>query len=181
MHDGIDARAHARALGYRIAIDVVEFDLLFDDLGLDLLGQLVPDLVFGKRAVEQEDGPGGCKAQDVGLEEEFILMAGNEAGLLNQIGAVNRIGAEAQMRNRARARLLGVVDEVALCVEVGFLANDLDRVLVRAHGAVSTKSEEHGVGDGGVADEERRVDIKARVADIIDDTNRETVFGLVLG
>ncbi len=180
LHDGIDARAHAGAFGDRIAVNVVELQFLLDDPGLDLLGQLVPDLVLGEGAVEEEDAAGGGVAEDVGLEEELVLVAGDEAGFLDQVGAVDRVGAEPQMRDGARTGLLGVINKVALRVEIRLFADDLDGVLVGAHGAVGAEAEEHGIGDAGMADEERGVQIQAGVGDVVGDAHGEPVFGLVL-
>jgi len=177
LHDRVHARAHARALGDRIAVNVVKLDFFLKDLGLDPLGQLVPNLVLREGAVEEERGAGRGIAQNVGLKEEFVLVAGDEAGLLDQVRAVDRVGAEAQVRRRARAGLFRVVHEVALRVEIGFLADDLDGVLVCAHGAVGAEAEEHRVGDAGMADEEHRINVEAGVGDVVHDANGKAVLG----
>jgi hypothetical protein len=52
--------------------------------------------------------------------------------------------AEAQVRDRDRAGLLGVVDEVALGEVVRVLADDLDAVLVGADRAVGAQAVEQG-------------------------------------
>ncbi len=70
-------------------------------------------------------------------------MAGQEVGLVDQVGAADRLRAEAQVRDGHRAGLLRVVDEVALGVVVGRLADDLDRVLVGADRAVGAQAVEH--------------------------------------
>ena len=65
-------------------------------------------------------------------------MAGYEVGLicLDQIWGMDRLGAETQVRGGNRAGFLRVVNEVALSVVRGFLADDLDRVLVGSDGSV---------------------------------------------
>ncbi|OQC55923.1 MAG: hypothetical protein BWX54_01657 [Verrucomicrobia bacterium ADurb.Bin018] len=93
---------------------------------------------------------------------------------------MNRVGAEPQVRDRARAGLLRVIHEVALRVEIGFLANDLDGVFVGAHGAVRAEAEEHGVGDLGVADEECGVNVEVGMGDIIHNADSEAILGRVL-
>ena len=67
---------------------------------------------------------------------------------------------ETKVRHGLGAGLLGVVDEVALNVDCGILADDLDAVLVGADRAVRAEAEEHrshhpiGFGDeGGIVDE----------------------------
>ena len=82
-------------------------------------------------------------------------MAGHEARLLDEVRRADRARAEAQVRHRDGARLLRVVDEVALRVGVRLLADDLDRVLVRADRAVRAEPEEHG------ALHVRRLDVEA--------------------
>ena len=69
-------------------------------------------------------------------------MAADKARLLDKPGGVDGLGAKAQVGDGARARLLGVVDEVALGVEALQLADDLDAVLVGAHRAIGTEAEE---------------------------------------
>ena len=82
-------------------------------------------------------------------------MAGDEVGVVDEVGGADRLGTEAQVRDGDGPGLLGVVDEVALGVEVGLLADDLDRRLVRPDGAIGAEPEEHGLhlaGRPGVAD-----------------------------
>ncbi len=74
-------------------------------------------------------------------------MAGDEVRTLDQIRRPDRLRAEAQVRHGDRARLLRVVDEVALHVGLVVLADDLDAVLVRADRPVGAKAVEHGLED----------------------------------
>ena len=64
--------------------------------------------------------------------------------LRDQVRRADRLRAEAQVRDRHRAGLLRVVDEIALGVVVGLVADDLDRVLVGADRAVGAQAVEHG-------------------------------------
>jgi hypothetical protein len=69
----------------------------------------------------------------------------------DQVGGADRLGAEAQVRGGHGAGLLGVVDEVALGVVFGvFGADDLDGVLVGAHGAVGAEAVEEGADGRGL-------------------------------
>ena len=101
-------------------------------------------------------------------------MAGDEVGAVDQVGRPDRLRPEPQVRHRDRARLLRVVDEVALGVEVGALADDLHRALVRAHRAVGAEPEEHRLHlarRAGV--HELRVDRKAQAGDVVVDPDGE--------
>ena len=140
-------------------IDHPEVDLLVDQLPLDATRQVVPDLVRPVRGVEQERRPVPGGLEDLRLAEQPELVAGDEVGLLDEVGGADGLGPEAQVRHGDRARLLGVVHEVALGEQVGALADDLDRCLVRADGAVRAESEEHRLDLAGrtrVPDSRRR-------------------------
>ncbi len=70
-------------------------------------------------------------------------MTGDEVGVVDQVRGVDRLFAEAEVRDGDGAGFLGVIDEVGLGKVLGGLADDLDGVLVGADGAVGTEAEEH--------------------------------------
>ncbi len=70
------------------------------------------------------------------------LVAADEVCLLHQVGRLQRPRSHPQVGDGEAARLLGVVDEVALGVELGVVAEDLDAVLGRRHGAIAAKAVE---------------------------------------
>ena len=70
------------------------------------------------------------------------------------------------MRHRHRSRFLGVVDEVSLSVIVCVLANDLDRVLVRADRAICAQAIEHGANHAVGLSGESSVKLEAGVGDV---------------
>ena len=77
------------------------------------------------------------------------------------------------MRDGLRARLLRVVDEVALRVQALLGAEDLDRVLVRADGPVRAEAEEDRAHRLGRLDVELCVVGQARAGDVVVDPDRE--------
>ena len=102
-------------------------------------------------------------------------------GLGDVVRRADRGVTEAQVRDRDAAGLLGVVLEVRLDVLVGVVADDLDRVLVGADGAVATEAPELAL-DGALG---RRVgDVlghrEGEVGDVVDDAQGELALGLVL-
>ena len=178
LHDGVDARAHAGGLGDREGVDHVELQLLLDQGLLGGPGKLVPDFVRAVVRVEQERAAGHQVLEHVVAVQEDRLMAGDEIGLAHQVDRANRLGPEPQVRDGHRAGLLRVIDEVALRVVVGVLADDLDRVLVGADRAVRAEAVEHRahhlVGLGG----ELRIARQAVVGHVVVDAHREVVLGL---
>ncbi len=182
LHDGVHAAAHAGLFGHIVAVDHVELELLLDDLLLDFHRQLVPDLIGPEQAVEQEDAAGLGIFEHLELLEEVELVAGHEVGLVgfDQVGGVDRLGAEAQVGGGDRAGLLRVVDEVALGEVIGLFADDLDRVLVGAHRAVGAEAEEHAAHGLFGFDREGRVYVEAGVRNVVVDAHGEVVLGLGL-
>ena len=111
--------------------------------------QVVPDLVRAVGAVEQEGRPVAGDVEDVHALEQVELVAGDEVGVGDEIGGVDRLWSEAQVRGCHGARLLRVVDEVALHEVLCRVDDDLGTVLVRPYGAVRAETEEDGLHLGG--------------------------------
>ena len=81
-------------------------------------------------------------------------MAGHKVRRADQVRGADRVFAETQVGLGQAARLLGVIHKVSLAVQVGRVANDLDRVLVRADRAVRAHAPElcAGLAFGGGVD-----------------------------
>ena len=99
-------------------------------------------------------------------------MAGNEVRLANEIRRSDRARAEAQMRNRHRAGFLRIVNKIALRKIVGVLADDFDRFLVRAHGAVRSEPKELRAHNVVRLDREIRIEVEAGMREIVIDAER---------
>ena len=127
LHDGVDSGAHAVVAGYLLGIDAVDPQLLGDNFLLHRPRDPVPAFLRLVRAgVQQQHGAGGGMFEDIAPVEEVELMTADEVGRLHQIRRANRVRSEAQVRDRLRAGFLGVVDEIALGVKLGIVADDLD-------------------------------------------------------
>ena len=107
-------------------------------------------------------------------------MARHKVGLVDVVGAPDRRVAEAQMADGYAARFLGVVLEVRLNILVGVVADNLDGVLVRTHGAIAAQAPELaldgtrscGVGAIGIFG-------KAQIRNIVHNANGETRLGSI--
>ncbi len=106
-------------------------------------------------------------------------MAGNEVGLVDVVRALDGLIAEAQVADGQAAALFGIIGEVALGIEIGVVADDLDGVFIGAHSAIGAEAPElaadgrlrRGIGGFGLQQRE--------VGDIIGDANGEA--GLFAG
>ncbi len=72
-------------------------------------------------------------------------MAGDEVGLIDQIGGADRIVAKTKVGFCNRSSLLGVVNEICLYIFVRLLADNLNCRLVGTYCTVSAQSIEDGL------------------------------------
>ena len=177
LEHGVGARAHAGRLGDLGGVDHVEADLLVDDLLLDLVGEVLPDLVGRVGRGEEEGGAVLGLGEHVVLLDEGEVVARDEVRVGAEVRAADRLVAEAEVGDREAARLLGVVLEVALRVVVGVGADDLDRVLVRADGAVRAEAVEHALVAALVGEDEGLVVVDRAAGDVVHDADGEVVLG----
>ena len=70
------------------------------------------------------------------------IVAGYEVCLVDQVGGLDRVLTETQVRHGNTAGLLGVIIKVSLSVHVGVVTDDLDGVLVCTYGTVSAQTPE---------------------------------------
>lgn len=149
LHDGVDAPRKTHFPGQLVGVHHVDLEVFLEDGLLNGLRQAVPDLLLGVGAVEEDRGPLLGHLQHGEAFQESPLVDAHEAGLADEVGLVQGVGAEAQVAHGAGARLLGIVDEVALGVEGGLLSDDLDGVLVGGDGAVGAKAKKTARTESG--------------------------------
>ena len=181
LQHGVGPAGQASLASDVAGIDRVNLDPFGENLLLDRAGQRIPDLIRWQLAVEQQRRTGRRQAEHVDPVQQAEVVAADEAGLLHQVGRADRLRPEAQVQHGLRARLLRVVDEVALCVQVLLGAEDLDRVLVRADCAVRAETEEDRADGAGRLDVQRLVIRQAQAGHVVDDADREPAPRLVAG
>ena len=142
LHDGVDASTHADFARKFDRVDVVEAELLLRDGFLEGSGQFA--FHFGKRprAVEQEHAAFFDAFRNRITGYVAGVMAGHKVRVVDQIRALDRLLAKAEVRNGQTAGLLGVVGEITLHIQRCMITDDLDGVFVCANGAVRAEAEE---------------------------------------
>ena len=177
LHDGVDAPAHAGLARHRVAIDHVEPQLLVDDLLLHLRAAVASQTSSGPKGLFSRNvAPGSAHFSTSMPLQERELVAGHEIGRRNQVARMDRLRPEAQVRSGHRAGLLRVVDEVALRVIVGLLADDLDRVLVGAHRAVGAQAVEQRAHRARLFGRKARIVGQAGVRHVVVDADGEVIL-----
>ena len=181
MHHRIDARSHAVLTGHLVGVYTVKFQVFVDNLLLHFSWQLIPHLIGRVGSVQQENRSGSCLIEHFELLQELELVAGHKIGFLNQVGRPDRVGTEPQVRNRSGARFLRVVHEIALCVVVGIIADDLDRVLIGTDRTVGTKTEKQSLEYLLVTVPALGLcKVETRVGDVVMDADREMILWLLI-
>ncbi len=161
-----------------MSVNHVEVQSFLDDLLLDFVWEIIPDGIWSIDAVEEEDTSRPGVLEYIETLQEGELVACDKAGLTgaNQIGRVDGIRPEAQVRDGDRPRFLGVVDEVALCIVAGLLADNLDRILVGSHRAIRAQPPEHALHGISTFDGKSRVVLQAAMGHVVMNANCKVLF-----
>ncbi len=181
LHDGVDPAAHSGLTGHTGRVDDKEAGLLLNEFFLDRARQVIPDLIWPIRRVQEEGSSGNEGLCYVIPFQEDRLVAGHEVGLRDEVGRANRARSEPEVGDRHRPRLSGVIDEVTLCIVVCLFADDLDRVFVCSYGAVRAQAVEDRTDNVIWFDREVRIKFQTRMRDIVMNADGEVVFGIFAG
>ena len=154
LEDGVVALAHTDLDGQVNGVDGIQLDVVAGDIALGIGLQVMIQLIEVPLAVDHEHAAGLDVVDHLeALGDVAGVVAGHEVGLVDIVRGTDGVIAEAQMADGHTAGLLGVILEVCLHVLVGVVADDLDGVLVGAHGAVAAQTPElalDGAGSSGV-------------------------------
>ncbi len=99
LHNYVDSSAQAFRRGDLNRIDVIKLQLLPGDGPLHLRRQPRFHLLQAPGRVQQEDAALFDSGQEIVAGNVGGIMAGHEVGLLDQVGRLDRLGAEAQVRD----------------------------------------------------------------------------------
>ena len=176
LHHGVNARPHARRPRHRQRINREHLCFRRDEIALRFRREIVPDYLRPMRRVQQQRPARHETLRHVHALEEDGLMTRHEVRRRDEIRGTNRLRPEAQMRNRDSSGFLRVIDEVTLRIIVRVLADDLDGFLVRADRAVRAEPVEQRPHHFRRLDRKLRVHVKARVANVVHDPDREMIF-----
>ena len=182
LKDGVVALAHADLDGEVDGVDGVELDVIPGDVALGVRLEVMVQLIEIPLAVDHEHAAGLDVVDHLeALDDVAGVVAGDEVGLVDVVGALDGLVAEAQVADGHAAGLLGVILEVGLNVLVGMVADDLDGVLVRADGTVAAETPELAL-DGAFRRGVRAVLVlgEGEASHVIDDADGELTLHLVL-
>ena len=182
LHHRVDMGAHASLAGHPVGIDHPDVELFGANRGPQRRRQPPPALGAVEGTVEQQRAALHQASGELEAIDEIPLMAGHQRGTLHQVGGTDRPRPEAQMRHRHRAGLLRVVDEVGLHEQLGALADDLDRALVAAHGAIGAQAIDDrphltGIAGAGPFGSETGIQRQRAKRHIVVDADTEMVQG----
>ena len=177
LHDRVDAAAHPGFASDLVPLDHIKPETLFDDCFLHSCAADGSTLRSGPNgAFSRNVPPGSAAAKNVHALEKLELVTGHEIGSGDQIRRANRTRAETQVGYGDRARFFRVVNEIALRVVVRVLSDDLDGILVGAHGAVRAEAVEKRPHGSGIFGGKACVIGEAGMRDVVLNADREMVF-----
>ena len=121
---------------------------------------------------------------DLGNDIEVLdvrgLVAGHKVSHGDIVGAVDGLMAKAQVGLGNAAGLLGIILEVSLRVLIGVVTDDLDGVLVGAHGTIGAQTPELAGDDGLAGGDDILANGQGQMRNVIVDADGEVVLLLTL-
>ena len=180
LQNGVGSAAETELFRNGNRVDHIELRLFLGKRVFDLGGKVLFQLFHARpRSVQQESAAFFQIADHVVANDIRGVVAGNEVRRVDKVFALNGGLAEAQVRNGDAARFLGIVEEISLRVHIGMIADDLDRVFVRAHRAVRSETVEFARGGAFGRGVVLFREIERGVRHVLVNTDGEVVFGLL--
>ena len=107
---------------------------------LHLPREMFFQLLFIPQTVEQESTAPLQILEHIILVYVCRIMTCHEISCRDEICRLNLVLSESQVGNRDTARLLGIIAEISLCVQIRIIADNLNRTLIRAYGTVRAET-----------------------------------------
>ena len=150
------------------------------DVLLDLPRQMLLKLRIAPSAVQQEGSAVHKFLNHVVLANVSRVVASHEVCLMNEVGGLNRLVTEAEVRHGDTAGLLRVIIKVRLRIHVGVVTDNLDGVLVCTDGTVCAETPELAVRRALRRRDEVCPGLKGEVGHIVHNADREALLLRVL-
>ena len=179
LNDHIGTVAQANLLCNLGRVQNIELNVVFGQIAFHLSRQMFLKFAFFPRAVQQESAAFTQTAQQIVLMHIGLLRAGDKVCFIQQIRGTNLTLAETQMRNGQTAGFLRIVEEIALCILIGVITDDLNGLFVCADRAVGTESPELATGRAFLADMQDFRLIQGKIRHIIFNGDSEVVLRLI--
>ena len=171
-HAGLDTDLHT--------VNGVEINLVVVDVLLDLARQMLLKLRIAPSAVQQEGSAVHKFLHHVVLANISRVVASHKVCLMNEVGGLNRLVTEAEVRHGDTAGLLRVIIKVCLCIHVGVVTDNLDGVLVCTDGTVCAETPELAVRRAFRRGDEVCPGLEGEVGHIVHNADREALLLRVL-
>ncbi len=180
LHNHIDTRAEAELTGNLESVDEIQFRVKLREFPFHHRRQDRIQLLRFPRTVQKEDAAVFETAKQIVFVNVARAVARDVIGAADEVRPADGIGAEAQMGNRDAAGFLGIVSEISLRKHVRVIADDFDRVLIRADGAVRSESPEF-TGNGAVRALRHGHGRQREIRHVVSDGKREIVARILGG
>ena len=180
LQNRVGALAKADLGGDVDRVHGIKLDVVLRDVTLCLCVKLFGKLCGIPLAVDEEHAAG----LDVLHHFEALfniggVVASHKVRLVDVVGALDRLVAEAQVGNGHTAGLFGVILEICLYIFVGMVADDLDGVLVRTNRAVAAKTPELALDGAFRRSVGRGLLGQGKVGHVIVDADGEAALGML--
>ncbi len=149
---------------------------MLSDVTLNLSRKLLIQFLWSPLCIEQE-----CTTINQILNHRILVdvcctMTCYEVCLVDQVCGTNWAMTETKVRNSYTTGLLRIIVKVSLRVHISVVTDNLDRVLIRTYGTISTKAPELTVCCTLWCGYRILLNLKRQMRYIIDDTDGESLL-----
>ena len=142
LHNHIDASAKPDSAGNVKGIDDIEAGMEGSQFSLHGSREYLIQFFCAPAAVQYKGTARLQAFQQIILIDIGWSVAGNVVGVGNQIRLADWVRAETKVGNGYASGLSGVIGEIALCIHVRVIADNLDGILVGTDSTIGTKAPE---------------------------------------
>lgn len=136
---------------------------------------MTENFVAFPRRVQQEHAVFLDAFQQIISSDECRIVAGDEVSIYDEVFTLDELFTKTQMTAGDTTGFLGVILEISLCIHIGVIADNLDRVFIGSHSTVRAQTPEFaGDSTGGTGVDWCR-EIQRSMGYVIIDTHGEAM------
>ena len=142
LHHHVDTGAEAEFLTDSVAVQGIEFNVMFGDSAFNTGRQFMLQFVIRPGTVQHERAAVFNTAEQIEALYIGLTVTSDIIRRVDKIRHINRLCAETQVRNRYAAGFFGVIRKVSLRIHVRMVADNLDGRFIGADRTVGTEAPE---------------------------------------
>ena len=142
LHNGIYTATESYFFSYFKSIDIIDFNFFINDRFLHIFCKVWKYFISFPIWIQQKNAIIFNTFEHIITSDKRLIMISNKISVFNQIFRLNGRGTKTKMWTGNSTGFFWIVLEVALCIHIGIVTNNLNRVLICTNRTIRTKSPE---------------------------------------